>query len=273
MRKLAGFPRREESPYDAFDTGQFGEHRAEEDESQNEDVLRNALFHPFEEPSCYDREQEDDDAAEQEDGDAELGPKVGVYLARGHSHDDGQYEKRKCVGDDGASDGYRDRPVLRDTVFADDGVGDERMRCEHAREQYRRFRREIESVKARDDTQDHGYQKGVHAEQQTFGTVAAEVAEVYFEAREEHDVEQAGRTGEDDAAVAFHKVDAVRAYDCTGDYQSKDGRYADFVQEQRCEQDYRQDDEEFQYRVCQRQRYVEYVQRKHRQVHDITLPS
>ncbi len=243
---------REEGADDPLHAGQLGQNGTQKHEGQHEDVLRNALFYPFEKPSGEDGEEKNDDAAENDHRYAELCPEVGIDLSGCQAHDDGQYEQREGIGNDRTSYGHGDGPVFRDAVFADDGVGDEGVRGEHAGQQYRGLHGEVEAVEAGQNTERHGNQKRVGTEKQTSGAVAPEIAQVYLEACEKHDVEQTGRTGEDDAAVALHQVDAVGADDRPGDDESEDGRYADFVQQQGCEQNDRQDDEEFQYRICQR---------------------
>ena len=59
--------------------------------------------------------------------------------------------------------------------------------------------------------------EGVEAEHEAAPTVAPEVGHVHVESREEHDVEQAGRAREDDAAVAQHEVQSVGADHRSGD--------------------------------------------------------
>lgn len=92
--------------------------------------------------------------------------------------------------------------VAGDAQFADDGVGDQGLRGEEPGQQDRGVDRKSQDVISRQNTEQERNTERIESEYEASGAVLAEIRHVHIQAGEEHDVEQSGRTGEDDAAVA-----------------------------------------------------------------------
>ena len=101
--------------------------------------------------------------------------------------------------------------------------------------------------------------EGVASEDEAPPAVAAEIGHVHVQSREEHDVQKSGRTREDDAAVAQHEVESVRADNRAGDYQPQKIGDLQLVQEQRRRQNDDQNQQKLQDRVFERQCYRCYM--------------
>ena len=190
-------------------------------------------------------------------------PEHVVDVARGHADDHGEQQQGQRVGDDRAADGDRDGLVAGDAQFADDGVGDERLRGEQPCEQDRRIDREAEDVIAGQDAEGQRDAEGVASEDEAPPAVAAEIGHVHVQSREEHDVQKSGRTREDDAAVAQHEVEAVGSDHRACDDQPQQIGDFEFVQQERSREDDDQDQQEFQDRVFERQRQVYVCEEQH----------
>ena len=105
--------------------------------------------------------------------------------------------------------------------------------------------------------------EGVESEYETAPAVSPEVGHVHVETREEHDVEQSGCSGEDDAAVAQHEVESVRSDHRTGDDESQQVGYFEFVEDQRGCEDDDQNQQKLQNRVFERQREIYVCEEEH----------
>ena len=241
----------------------MGEVGPEEDHRQYENVLRDVVADLLEEPVGQQREEEDDDGDAERDGACEPPPEHVVDVARGHADDHGEQQQGQRVGDDRAADGDRDGLVAGDAQFADDGVGDERLRGEQPCEQDRRIDREAEDVIAGQDAEGQRDAEGVASEDEAPPAVAAEIGHVHVQSREEHDVQKSGRTREDDAAVAQHEVEAVGSDHRACDDQPQQIGDFEFVQQERSREDDDQDQQEFQDRVFERQRQVYVCEEQH----------
>ena len=115
-----------------------------------------------------------------------------------------QQQQGQRIGNDRASDGDRDGLVAGDAQFADDGVGDQGLRGEESGQQDRGVDRKSQDVISRQNTEQERNTERIESEYEASGAVLAEIRHVHIQAGEEHDVEQSGRTGEDDAAVLEH---------------------------------------------------------------------
>ena len=255
---------REECTDDRLQSRQLGEVGAQKDHHQHEDILRNVVAALFEEPVGQQREEKDDDGDAEEHRAAEPPPEHFVHVARGHADDHGEQQQGQRVGDDRAADGYGDGLVAGDAEFADDGVGDERLRGEEPGEQDRGVDRESQDVMPGQDAQGERHAEGVEAEDEASPAVFLEIGHVHVQSREEHDVEQAGRSRENDAAVAQHEVQAVGADHRARDDEPQQIGDFEFVQQQRSREDDDQDQHEFQDRVFERQRQVYMCEQQHR---------
>ena len=247
---------REEGADDGLEACQLRKVGAQEDQRQHEDILRDVVADVFEEPVREQREEHRDDDDAEHDREREPPPEVVVDVARGHAHDDREQQQGQRVGDDRAAHGDRDGLVAGDAELADDGVGDERLRGEEPGQQDRRVEREAQQVVAGEDTQPERHAEGVESEDEAAPAVVLEVGHVHVEPREEHDVEQAGRAGEDDAAVAQHEVQSVGANHRAGDDEPQQVGDLEFVEDERCREDDDQNEQELQNRVLDRQRQV-----------------
>lgn len=144
-------------------------------------------------------------------------PEHVVGVTRRERDDDRQHQQRERIGNHCSAHGDADRIVLADSQLADNGVGDQRVRSEHAGQQYRSEPRKAEQVVSRDDTERHRHAEGIETESQAAQAVAFEIAHIDFQSRQEHDVEQPRRARKDDAAVAQDEVEAVGADHGSGD--------------------------------------------------------
>ena len=106
---------------------------------------------------------------------------------------------------------------------------------------------------ARHDAEQHGYREGVEPEYRAAPAVALEVVHVHLQPRKEHDVQQARRARQNDAAVAQHEVEPVGSDDGPGD--DKPQQIGDFqpVEQQRRAQHDGHDEHELENRVLERQ--------------------
>ena len=247
---------REERADNRLQTRQLGEVGAQEDHHQHEDILRDVVAALLEEPVGQPREEEDDDGDAEEHRTAEPPPEHFVDVARGHADDHGEQQQGQRVGDDRAADGDGDGLVACDAEFADDGVGDERLRGEQSGQQDRGVDRESQDVIPGQDAEGQRDTEGVESEDEASPAVFLEIGHVHVEAREEHDVQEAGRSREDDAAVAQHEVQAVGADHRTRDDEPQQIGDFEFVQQQRSREDDDQNQHELQDRVLERQRQV-----------------
>ena len=202
---------REECADNRLQSRQVGEVGPEENHDQHEDVLRYAVAALFEEPVCEQGKEEQDDADREEHRGTQAPPERFVDIARRHAHDDGQQQQCQRVGDDRAAHGDRYGLVACDAEFTDDGVGDEGLRGEKPGEQYGGVNRKPQDVIAGQDAERERDAECVKSEDEASPAVFLEVGHVHVQSREEHDIEQAGRSREDDAAVAQHEVQAVGA--------------------------------------------------------------
>ena len=139
------------------------------------------------------------------------------------------------------ADGDRDGLVAGDAQLADDGVGDQGLRGEESGQQDRRVDRETEYVIARQDAEQKRNAEGVESEYEASGAALAEIRHVHVQSREEHDVKQSGRAGEDDTAVAQHEIQSVRPDYRAGDDKPQQIGDLQFVEQQGSGQD---DDED-----------------------------
>ena len=114
------------------------------------------------------------------------------------------------------------------------------------------------------DAQGERHAESVEAEDEASPAVFLEIGHVHVQSREEHDVEQAGRSRENDAAVAQHEVQAVGADHRARDDEPQQIGDFEFVQQQRSREDDDQDQHEFQDRVFERQRQVYMCEQQHR---------
>ena len=154
-------------------------------------------------------------------------------------------------------------PVSVSYTHLDDGVGDERLRGEQSGEQDRGVDREAEEVVTGQYAEGQRDAEGVESEDEASPAVAAEIGHVHVQPREEHDVQESGRTRENDAAVAQHEVEAVGSDHRTCDDQPQQIGDFEFVQQERSREDDDQDQQEFQDRVFERQRQVYVCEEQH----------
>ena len=243
----------QERPDDGFEPRGFGQERPEEDHRQHEDVLRDVVATPFEEPAPDQREEHDDHGDAEHDRAGQPVPEPLVGLVRGDADDDRQHQQRQDVGDDGASHGDHHRLVAGDAQFAHQRIGDQGLRSEQRRQQHGREERKSEDAVSGADAEEHGDREGVESEYGASPAVAPEIGHVHFEAREEHNVEQSGRSREDDAAVAQHEIQPVGADDGAGDDEPQQIGDAQFVEQQRRREDDHQDQHELEDGILQRQ--------------------
>ena len=211
------------------------------------------------------REEEYDDGDAEGHGDPEPPPEHVVGVSRGHSDDDRKEQQGQGVGDDGASHGDGDGLVAGDSEFADDGVCDERLRGEEPCEEDRGVDRESEDVIPGEDSEHEGHAEGVESENEASPAVVPEVGHVHFESREEHDIEESGGSGEDDAAVAQDEVEPVGADDRPGDDEPQQVGDLEPVEQQGRREDDDQNQQELQDRILEGQRQVYVRSEKHRE--------
>lgn len=221
-------------------------------------------MHPFEEPAPDQGESQQNREREGRDRQPQPHPEHVVGVTRRERDDDRQHQQRERIGNHCSAHGDADRIVLADSQLADNGVGDQRVRSEHAGQQYRSEPRKAEQVVSRDDTERHRHAEGIETESQAAQAVAFEIAHIDFQSRQEHDVEQPRRARKDDAAVAQDEVEAVGADHGSGDDEPQQRRDADLVQQQRRSENDEQDDEKLQHGIGQRKREIHCGEEYHR---------
>ena len=221
---------REECTDDRLQPGHVREIGSQEYHRQHEDILRYAVAAMFEKPVRQQREQEQDDADREQYRGAEPPPECFVDIARGHPDDDREQQQGERVGDDRAADCDRDGLVARDAEFADDGVGDKGLRGEEPGQQDRGVNREAQDVIPGQDAESERHAEGVEPEDEAAPAVFLEIGHVHVQPRQEHDVQEAGRSREDDAAIAQNQVQAVGADHRTCDDEPQQIGDFEFVQ-------------------------------------------
>ena len=112
---------------------------------------------------------------------------------------------------------------------------------------------EPQQAAAREDARGERDAEGEQTEQEATAAAAPQVRHVEVEPREEHDVEQARRAREYDAAVAQHEVEPVGADDGAGDDEPEQVRHLELVEQDRRREDDRHDEQELEDGVLQRQ--------------------
>ena len=120
--------------------------------------------------------------------------------------------------------------VARDAEFADDGVGDKGLRGEEPGQQDRGVNREAQDVIPGQDAESERHAEGVEPEDEAAPAVFLEIGHVHVQPRQEHDVQEAGRSREDDAAIAQNQVQAVGADHRTCDDEPQQIGDFEFVQ-------------------------------------------
>ncbi len=224
---------------------------------------------PLEKPPSQQRKEDEHDSAEEGQREAQTDPESVVDRPGREADDDGQHEESQGVGNHRAADGDGHGLVFRDAQFADDRVGDQGVGGEHAGQQNRGQEVEVQQVDAGQNAQNHRDAEGEEAENQAPAAVFLEVRDVDFQPGEEHDIKESDRAGEYDAAVALHEVEPERPDDGAGDDQTQQVGNADFVEQQRGEEDDNQDEQEFQHRVGERQCEVYEHQGQHNAVRSL----
>lgn len=136
------------------------------------------------------------------------------------------------------------------------GVGDQGLRGEESGQQDRGVDRKSQDVISRQNTEQERNTERIESEYEASGAVLAEIRHVHIQAGEEHDVEQSGRTGEDDAAVAQHQVEAVRSDHRTGDDKPQQVGNFQLVEQQGSGEDDDQNQQEFENRILEREGYA-----------------
>ena len=185
-------------------------------------------------------------------GENEPHPKPFVDGARLHAYDDCKDDEGSNHCDDGSRDGDGHGRVATYPITQHDGVGDQCVRGIHAGQQYRGHEVEVQQVDARQGAQYHGDEKCVYAEDDAAGFYLAEVVEVHFESHQKHEVEQTHVPENLEAAVVGQHIEPVRAEECSRQNQADDVGNPQFIEQQGGEQDNRQHDKEYQYRVGER---------------------
>ena len=249
----------EEGADDRFQPRELCEVGAEEDHRQHEDILGYVVAALFEEPVRQQRKEEQDDADAQQHRGAEPPPEAFIHVACGHADDHREQQQGQRVGDDRAADGDRDGLVARDAELADDGIGYKGLGGEESGKQDRGVDRESHNVITCQNAERERYAEGVESEDETAPAAFFEVGRIHVQSRKKHDVEQAGGPRKDDAAVAQHEVESVRADNRAGDYQPQKIGDLQLVQEQRRRQNDDQNQQKLQDRVFERQCYRCYM--------------
>ena len=247
---------REEGADDRLQSGQMCQVGAQEDHDQHENVLGDVVAAMLEEPVPDQREEQHDECDAEHDRDAEPVPEHVVRVSGDHAYYDRQQQQGQRIGNDRASDGDRDGFVAGDAQFADDGVGDQGLRGEESGQQDRGVDRKSQDVISRQNTEQERNTERIESEYEASGAVLAEIRHVHIQAGEEHDVEQSGRTGEDDAAVAQHQVEAVRSDHRTGDDKPQQVGNFQLVEQQGSGEDDDQNQQEFENRILEREGYA-----------------
>ena len=247
---------REEGADDRLQSGQMCQVGAQKDHDQHENVLGDVVAAMLEEPVPDQREEQHDECDAEHDRDAEPVPEHVVRVSGDHAYYDRQQQQGQRIGNDRASDGDRDGFVAGDAQFADDGVGDQGLRGEEPGQQDRGVDRKSQDVISRQNTEQERNTERIESEYEASGAVLAEIRHVHIQAGEEHDVEQSGRTGEDDAAVAQHQVEAVRSDHRTGDDKPQQVGNFQLVEQQGSGEDDDQNQQEFENRILEREGYA-----------------
>ena len=105
--------------------------------------------------------------------------------------------------------------MLLQTVFADDGVGDERIGREDTCQQHRGQGRIAQQMDAGKVGADEGDEKREQSEDDELQPLLLQVAEVHLQSGQEHDVEQAHLAEEFERGVTLQDVQSVFAHSHT----------------------------------------------------------
>ena len=119
--------------------------------------------------------------------------------------------------------------MLLQTVFADDGVGDERIGREDTCQQHRGQGRIAQQMDAGKVGADEGDEKREQSEDDELQPLLLQVAEVHLQSGQEHDVEQAHLAEEFERGVTLQDVQSVFAHSHTRQHHTDDVGDAQFA--------------------------------------------